>query len=459
MRPRAVLVVLALVGLLPACAPKSTAPPVAGAARYPDFVQPTVPTELAAPAQVQQNSRAWAYLQVGDLRTADREVAALLKRQPGFYPAETTSAYVALARKDAKAAASQFDRIVRAHPDYLPALVGHGLALEAAEDTAGAVEAYRAALAVDDSLSELARRIDVLTLRGLQEELSRARDAAKAGDSAAATRAYRNAIAASPDSPFLYRELAAVERRAGERTSAIEHLTRAHDLDPADAPTLVLLGDLLEEAGQPDRALKAYADALAIDQDAATEAKRAALQARMDLAALPEQYRAIENSAQATRAELAALIGVRLAGLVQAAPVRDIGVLTDIRGNWAERWIAPVARAGIVEALPNHTFQPRGVVRRVELAQTIGRLLNLVAAVQPERGRAWTGARGRFTDLTPGHLAYPAASMAVAAGVLGPADGGAFQPTRVVTGAEAIEAIDRVRRLASEPGRGASNRR
>jgi len=49
--------------------------------------------------------------------------------------------------------------------------------------------------------------------------------------------------------------------------------------------------------------------------------------------------------------------------------------------------------------------------------------------------------------------------MAVAAGVLGPADGGAFQPTRVVTGAEAIEAIDRVRRLASEPGRGASNRR
>jgi hypothetical protein len=108
-------------------------------------------------------------------------------------------------------------------------------------------------------------------------------------------------------------------------------------------------------------------------------------------------------------------------------------------------------RGGIMDALPNHTFQPRAVVRRVEFAEVISRLLRRVAAVAPARARAWQDARGRFTDLAPGHLAYPAASAAVAAGVLTAAPDGSFQPTRVVTGGEAIEAIDRLQALAPPP--------
>jgi hypothetical protein len=38
--------------------------------------------------------------------------------------------------------------------------------------------------------------------------------------------------------------------------------------------------------------------------------------------------------------------------------------------------------------------------------------------------------------------------MAVAAGVMQPTADGAFQPTRVVTGAEAVAAIERLRALA-----------
>lgn len=445
MRLRAVLLIIALATMVSACAPKTMPLPVAGANRFPEYIEPVAPPDLAASPAAHFGERAWRFLQAGDVRSADREVGAALKAAPAYFPAQAIAAYAALARKDAKGAASQFGRLVEAHPSYVPVLVGHGLALEAADDSVGAVAAYRRAIELDPTLPDIARRVDVLTLRGLQEELASARQASKDGRREDAIRAYRNAIAASPDSAFLYRELGAVEKDA-HPDDAIVHLKRAHDLDPVDPQVLVLLGDLYEQQGQLDAAVQAYADALSLEPDPSVTAKRDALRARLDREALPEQYRAIDDAKQVTRADLAALIGVRLSPLVQAAPVADIGVLTDVRGQWAERWIAPVARAGIIEALPNHTFQPRGVVRRVDLAQAVARLLNLVARSQPERARAWAEARGRFTDLTASHLAYPAVSMAVAAGVL-EAESGAFQPSRVVAGSEAIDAVERLRRL------------
>jgi hypothetical protein len=54
----------------------------------------------------------------------------------------------------------------------------------------------------------------------------------------------------------------------------------------------------------------------------------------------------------------------------------------------------------------------------------------------------------KFSDLSPSHLAYPAASVAVASGVMTMAPGNSFQPSRAVTGAEAIEAITKIQALA-----------
>jgi tetratricopeptide (TPR) repeat protein len=449
---------LVLMVLAAACATRTPSLPAPSAPHFPDFVQPSIPPDLAGPF-AERTDRAWLFLQAGDLRTADRETSSVLKARPEFYPAQTTAAYVALARKDAKAAVTQFSRVADAHPSYAPALVGKGLALQASGQNAEALQAFRAALKVDPSLGDVARRVDVLTLRGLQDELAAARQAARNGQPDAAIRAYQNAIAASPDSAFLYRELAGVERQQGQTSTAIEHLRRANELDPTDAGSFALLGDLLAQQGDDAAALQAYSESLRLESDPTVEEKRSAVRARVELASMPEQYRQIENSAQLTRAELAALIAVRLAPLLQSAPQRDIGVLTDVRGHWAERWISQVARAGIMEPFPNHTFQPRALVRRVDLAQAVTRLLNLIAVADPGRARTWTGARGRFSDMTAGHLAYPAASTVVAAGVMQTADGGAFQPTRVVSGAEAIAVLDRVRTLAGPVATAAADRR
>jgi hypothetical protein len=57
-------------------------------------------------------------------------------------------------------------------------------------------------------------------------------------------------------------------------------------------------------------------------------------------------------------------------------------------------------------------------------------------------------ARPRIADMTEGHLSYPDASVSVASGVIPLVDGGRFDATRPVSGAEASEVVDRLRALA-----------
>src|SRR5690242_19576088 len=98
------LVLAALVVLTSACAPRTVPLPPPGNPTFPEFQQPLPPADLAGSPLARQNERAWQFLQAGDLRNADREASVALKAQSLFYPAQTTAAYVALARKVARAA-------------------------------------------------------------------------------------------------------------------------------------------------------------------------------------------------------------------------------------------------------------------------------------------------------------------------------------------------------------------
>jgi tetratricopeptide (TPR) repeat protein len=413
-------------------------------------MRPAVPAAYAGSVAAASESRGWAFLQAGDFKNAERELAAALKAAPAFFPAETSLGYVELARKDSKAALAHFDRALELNPQRadVSTLVGRGQALIGLNREVDALAAFEAALAADPSQADLARRVEVLRFRTVEQGISRARDAARAGRLDEAIQAYTSALVSSPDSPFLYRELAGVERQKGSGDAALEHLRKAVELDPSDASSLAQIGGILEDRGDFEGAAKAYADSLAIEPNAAVEARVEAARARSALAALPAEYRAIDQAPQITRADLAALIGIRLRTLLQNTPRVNAGLITDVRNNWAEPWIMTVARAGIMEPFANHAFQPRAVVRRVELAQAVARLLARAAAATPGRVNTWDSARLKFSDLSPGHLAYPAASAAVASGVLAPGPGNSFQPSRPVTGAEAIDALNKIEALA-----------
>jgi hypothetical protein len=107
-----------------------------------------------------------------------------------------------------------------------------------------------------------------------------------------------------------------------------------------------------------------------------------------------------------------------------------------------------VAAAGIIEPFENHTFQPNATIRRGDLATAISRMLAVIAAGDPTL-RARLAERPAIADMTARHNQYPAAAAAVASGVMPLLEGARFQVGRLVSGPEAVEALDRIRALSA----------
>ncbi len=418
---------------------------VAGAPKHPDFVFP-VPPEGALAVQVSRVGRGWQFLQADDFRNAEREFSAALSQQPAFHPAETGLAYMELARGNEKAAEQRFERALEADPEYVPALIGRGQTLLELDRPGDALASFEAALAKDPSLTGLRTRVDVLRFRATQDMLARAKSAADARRWDEARAAYEQAIAASPESAFLYRELALVEQQSGQSNEALEHFRRAVQLDATDAKSLESIGAILEQQGDDLAALAAYERARAIEPNEVPESVMARVRERVELAKLPAEYRAIPGEPSLTRAQIASLIGVRLDALLARAKPRP-AIITDIRNHWAQQWIAPVVRSGAMDTLPNYEFEPSRRVRRGELAATAARLLALIGAIKPQLAKKWQSAAVKIADVPPSHLSYPAVSLAVASGVM-PLLGNNFELLRQVTGAEAMEIVGRLEALA-----------
>jgi tetratricopeptide (TPR) repeat protein len=379
-------------------------------------VFPAVPGDLVSDRTARErHERGWRFLQANDLATADREFSAALKRDSRLFPSDAGLGYVSLARKDYKTALARFDLTLKQSPRYAPALVGRGDALLGLSRTADALQAFQAALAADPGLAVASQRVQVLQLRTLQSELAGARRALDAGRYDEARQAYNRAIAASPDSAFLYRDLGTVGRRQGE---------------------------ILESQGDYDGAVQSYAQAAAIEPDEAVSAALARARERASIARLPPEFAQIPTSDRLTRGDLAALIGVRFSKLLAARQGRDTPVITDTRGHWASPWILAVTRAGVMDVNANHTFQPRGAVRRVDLARIVSRVLD-TAGVQTSAPAQLP----RIVDVPPTNLNFSAVAKVVSSGIMPLFDDGTFRPLLISSGEEAVQVMERVGKL------------
>jgi tetratricopeptide (TPR) repeat protein len=428
------------------CATRTVTPPAPPATPlHPEFLYPIVPTDTP-PSQSTLIETGWRFLQTNNLRNAERAFRDVLESQPQFHPAATGLGYVELADRDAKSAVLHFERALQTDSAYVPALVGRGQALLELNRDGEALASFEAALKADPSLTDLKGSVEVLRFRAVQDNLARAQAATNAGRLEEARAAYVQAIAASPDSAFLYRDLGLVERKSGDTAAALDRFRKAVELDPSDARAHAQIGEILEERDDLTGALEAYEKARSLDPAELSADVIIRTRERAALATLPPEYRAIPASPSITRAELAALLGIRLAPLLSSAFARQI-VVTDVRTNWAQEWILAVVRAGVMETQPNYTFQPAARVRRGDFANVVSRALGLVATRSPARAKAWQDTTPKIADIAPGHLSYPAVSQAVASGVM-PLENGAFQLLRPVSGAEAVAIVGRLEALA-----------
>jgi len=426
-----------------ACAAR-TPPAVPGAVTW---RQPDVPLALAArAADVETYDHAWSRIRSGDVRGGEGELNALVKRSPVFYPASASLGELRLLHQQYRDAAAMFSQALSANAQYVPALAGLVDAHLGAGDDQAALAALQALLVVEPSRADARSRLDAVRLRVSQTELALAERFRAAGQWDEAERHLDAALAATPENGPALRALATVQLARGDFDHAETRAREAIALDAQDAASLALLGDVLEARGRYEEAASAYARAIALDPRSAWQERRVRLQVRAEAASLPESYRLIESAASVTRAQVAAVLGVRLHVLLAKMPLRVADVVTDVRGHWAASWILPVVRAGWIEPRPNHTFDPGAAVRRADLALIVAAVLDSAAGNTRRGGvdAAFAAARTSFADLASDHVAFRAASVAVTAGIMTVDVGNRFQPAGVVSGAELLAVVARL---------------
>jgi len=431
-----------------ACRAPAVPPATPAAPAYVEYAFPGPAAQGGDERLAAQHRAAWQLLQRGDLHGATVEYSALVKRAPGYVEAEVGLAYVLLAQQRMTEAVAWFDHAMRSAPRYAPAVVGRAEAYVAAGQRDLALAGFEAALKLDPSMADVARRLEMIRFARIGELTAAARKAIDDGRYDEGRRIYLEAVQTSPDSAVLYRDLGSVELKMNATVDAVDHLRRSVSLDGSDVRALAALGDALEKLDDVDGALDAWGRADRIDSTESTKRALARLRERASTTRLPVEARAIARAAQVTRGDLAALIGLRLAAWLAAAERPTAVLATDVRGHWAEAWIFAVVRAGVMDVYNNHTFQPSAVMRRIDAAQVVTRVLAMTPA-------AGDRARGRMPigDMAPDHLGYADAMAAVGSGVMDLADGAQFHPARLLTGAEAVDIVDRLERLTRKTAR------
>lgn len=401
-----------------------------------DLVYPAPPPGALRGGESEKFQKAWQAVLSGDSAKALRGFDELRGRRPGVVAIEAGFAYARLRSGNLEAAARAFDAALLREPRYLPALLGAGATARRRGQVDAALDFYRRAGEVAPQDPAARRRLAEVKLQLTERHVGAALAARQRGDDALAIAEYRAVLAAAPELADVRIELANLIRATGDAAGAVAALesdTRE------DRHVLLALGELLASQNEFARALEAYRKILTRDpEDAEAQARAAELRRAWELSQMPEEYRRIPQAVRVTRADLAALIALKVTAL-HRLPERDPPVATDISGSWARSYILRALSLEILDVYPNHTFQPGAIVRRGDLAAALGKVLDLLGL--PARGTPV------LKDISPANLLHPGATRVVSAGLMDVTPEGAFEAWRVVSGKDAVAVVEALARL------------
>lgn len=416
----------------------ATAPvrPVRTTPETEEFVYPGWPPGEVRPREARAIERAWHEILAGDTAAAEKRLRKVLADSPGLIPAEATLAYARLRRGANDDAIRGFATVLERKPDHVSAMVGSAIALARTGNAEAALGFYARAAHLDPANEAIQRRRAALRVQVADTRVGAARAAVAAGQTDLALEQYQLVLQAAPELAGVRLELAEVLARRGDLEGAIALL----EADPAgDRQVLLRLADLFSRRGQHERALEVYRRVLEADprdEEALTAARR--VREAIEAEQMPEEYRLIAEADAITRADLAALMMVKVRRLA-SVPLGPGKVAIDISGSWARDHVIRALALDIVTVYPNHTFQPGATVRRGDLARAVARALDLL--------RYPTGSGPRLTDMSANNVFYYPASRAVGAGLMDLTAEGAFQSWRPVSGREATDVIEGLVRL------------
>jgi Tfp pilus assembly protein PilF len=436
---RIAAVALALLGAW-ACASAPVTPPA--------FYVEDLPAEAATKLKLDDRiaaDDAWTALKAG---RPDQARKYLLKLGTANPVREAGLAYADLLAGDLAAAEARFKSSIEGTPAMVPSRVGLVQIYESRRDLDKAFTEYREILRFDPANRWAGPRFEALRDDLVKDATASARTALAAGNRATAKKEFLRVLDYAPDAAGAHLELARIYRQEKNAPEALDHYKAALAGGSPDKALMREYGEFLAEAGELGLSLEVLEKlAAASPKDASLGKRIDELRSKLGVYEIPSQYDAIPGLEAIAREDLAALIGVEFADYLQAQGPRT-EILVDIAASWAQRYIVSIASLEIIRGSENHTFQPRRIVNRAELADAAVRLIGVLQ----QRGAKFVplveARRIQIADVAADNAFYPSIAKALAYQVMTLAPDRTFGPERTVSGEEAIRILDIIQRLA-----------
>jgi len=422
----------------------ATAPPPAPPAFYVESLPPEATMRMKLDDRIAAED-AWTALKAGRAEQARKYLMKLGTASP---IREAGLAYVDLLGANFAAAEARFKSSIAATPSMVPSHVGLAQIYESRRERDKALAEYRAILDLDPGHRWAGPRFTALRDELVKESAAAARTALAAGNRETAKREFLKVLSYAPESADAHLELARIYRQEKNRDEALLHFQAAMAAGTEDRALLREYAEFLAESGELGLSLEVLQKlAAASPKDAAVGRRVEELKAKLGVYEIPSQYDAIPSLEAVTREDLAALVGVRFEKDL-GAPAGRTEILVDIGTSWAQRYIIEVASLGIIRASVNHTFQPRRIINRAELAEAAVRLIGVLQ----ERGARFVPLvetrRLQISDVVPDNPYYASITRALGYEVMTLTPDRKFEPERTVSGEEAIRVLDLIQRLA-----------
>lgn len=432
-QPGVALAAVIVFGLfVSACSPRVMAPRIDDS----DFVFPELRRGELTPREEKALRSAWDDILHGDVGRAEPALRRLLvaRDQPPF---RTVLGFAALRAEQLQEADEIFAAVLAVRPNDVAALLGEASVRRKRGLLDEALPLYLKAERLRPKDAALSRRASEVKLSVAEKAIARAGSLSAEGRNGEAMDMLQRALEVAPELSPVRLELADLLVEAGQRPEALAVLAAASE---PDRNITIRMATIRFEDGDLDGAEAVLRRG---PKDVAEDPEGAALLARISerrvFMALPEPLRAIGEAPRVTRAELAALVVVRVEALGARKPSGVTDVASDLSRTWARAEVLRALELGLMDLYPNHTFQPSAVIRRGELAVVAARVLDLVGWGRPN------GVAPK--DMSPSHLQYAAVLRVVGAGVMQNAASGAFEPWRIVSGSEVKAVIEALARL------------
>ncbi len=387
---------------------------------------------------------AWDALRAGRPEQARKYLMKLGTASP---IRETGLAYVDLFLSNFGDAEARFKSSLNAVPGMVPSHVGLAQIYESRRDRDKTLAEYRAILDLDPGNRWAAPRYEALRGELIKDATAAARTALAAGNRVTARNEFLKVLTYDPNATGAHLELARLYRQEKNTAEALAHFKAAMAAVTDDKALLREYAEFLAESGELGQSLEVLEKlAAASPKDPAIGKRVEELKTKLGVYEIPSQYDAIPSLESVTREDLAALIGVKFEKELQA-PART-EILVDIATSWAQRYIVQAASLGIIRASVNHTFQPRRVINRAELADAAVRLIGVLQ----ERGAKFVPIvetrRIQIADVAPDHPYFASITRALGYEIMALTPERKFEAERTVSGEDAIRTIDLIQKLA-----------